>query len=264
MIDIDTLTSNNWRQCSVFPLDATAEIADRLPIEKDELVNGSCWLVFSHSCDINSKSQSETHIEILLLTPIAEQNNSYIHGKHPRFYHLEINGRWYEAQIDNRFRIDRDFCARYVPCPTTTVSAEDNRSIVQWITYRYVRSAFPDEFNERIKRKKDTKDKLKKLLEKGESQLLSGLFISISTNDELPEETDYEVQLLGLMNDLITEYDRKVATTLVKEFADLLNSCKGIDVSCECLQTSDVTLAKIQLYQRFTDYDYLSYDASET
>lgn len=154
-MDIEKLRSNEWRQCLVFPANATDEIADCLNLD-EKTTSGSRWMVVSHSCDINSMSQSETSIEIILITPIDKQDNGNIHGRHPRFYHLEtINNAWYEARIDKRFCIDCGFCATYAPCTDICISKEDIRAIVQWITYRYVRSAFPDEFNERIKSKKD-------------------------------------------------------------------------------------------------------------
>jgi len=63
-----------------------------------------------------------------------------------------------------------------------------------------------------------------------------------------------------LLNDSIAPDDLKAASELVRKFADALDSCLGIDVLHECLRKSDVTVAELEQYQRFTDYDYLSYN----
>jgi len=181
MIEIEKLRSNNWRQCLVFPAEATDDIADSLNFGEKPTV-GSRWMVITHSCDINSPSPIEKWIEIILITPIGKQDNAYIHGRHPRCYHLKTPGNaWYEARIENRFCVDRGFCAKYTPCTNVSISKEDMRAIVKWVTYRYVRSAFPDNFNSRIRPQKEY---LKKLLRQNESELLCGLFISLSSNDD--------------------------------------------------------------------------------
>ena len=242
----------------VFPAEATGDIADSVNLG-EKLIAGSHWMVISHSCDINSPSPIETSIEIILMTPIDKQDNANIHGRHPRFYHLKTTGnKWYEARIDRRGCVDRSFCAKYAPCTNINISKKDILTIVQWVAYRYVRSAFPDEFNVRVSRKNKAKESLKKLLQQGESELLYGLFINISPNNDLPPNEDYNIQLLGLVEDAITQDDLKVATGLVHSFAAILDSCDGINVSHECLKKSDITFAEWEQYQRFTDYDYLS------
>jgi len=66
--------------------------------------------------------------------------------------------------------------------------------------------------------------------------LLYGLFINLSPNKDLLPSEDYEVQLLGLVNDSIAQDGLKAASELVCKFAAVLDSCNGIEVSHECLK----------------------------
>lgn len=266
-IDIEKIKAHNWRQGCLFPQKAIQEIAARYFPDVD--LAGVRLLVVSQSCDIAYyKTDEEPTIEVILIRPITSPDNAAIRGRRQRCYHLEAiddamgNSNWFEAGIDDRYRIDRGFCSDFPPCSELRLSADEIRGLVQWIVYRYVRPAFPDAFNERYHAKKNA---LKKLLKKEGTQYLTGIYLRV-TDEELPKDVLYEVALLGTISKENYQDDAKRAIA-VKHLLDIeaiLGDCEGIEVFRECLSEEDISLDKFRQYRRFTEYDYLSYGSDDS
>ena len=266
LISVEKIKENDWRQGCVFPKEAIPRIAEAhfpgIDLSDVQII------VISQSCDIRYyKADEELWIEVLLARSIPKEDKGAIQGRRQRCYHLKIcdktcgNTSWYEAVIDDRYKIKRNFCADYKPSPQWYLHDDEIRSVVQWIAYRYVRPAFPDAFNERIRHKKNA---LKKLLKNESSQFLSGIYMQIS-DEELPSDQPYEIKIVGAMtkDHYSNTNKRKTAENHILEFENIIGDCDGIDASSECLSEEDISLDTMRQFLRFTDYDYLSYD-SET
>ncbi|MGL6195140.1 MAG: hypothetical protein ACRC2T_10005 [Thermoguttaceae bacterium] len=283
-LDIEKIKANNWLQGKLFPLEAVVKIAAKHFPEVS--VRDARLMVVSQSCDIRhfnpKKPEEEPFVEVLLIRPISEECKLCIYGRRQRCYHLKVitdsqQQVWYEAHIDDRFRIDRTFCADFAPCTNLTIPREEIVSIIKWITYRYIRTALPDAFNKQIYSKQE---KLKKLISSTESAFISGIFLNIQKDSS----GQYEVNILGSMatnnfedtkniqlqksdtngkQRVVEKTKRAFAETLILEFEALLQSC-GIDATSQIESENNISLDKIKQYQRFTDYDYLSYDTTET
>jgi hypothetical protein len=265
-INVEKIKENNWRQGNIFPQEAIKEIAkEYFP---DIELYGLRIIVVSQSCDIcYYKTNDEYCIEILLARSIPKQDNASIQGRRQRYYHLEIEDKtietksWFEANINDRYKICRNFCADYKPSSQWIISNDEIRSIVQWIAYRYIRIALPDAFNDRIRHKKND---LKKLLKNNTTQFISGIYIQLPNKELLPKET-YEVRIIGAVTK--QNYDdifkRKNVRNHILELEKIINDCEGINVTSEILSEENISLDLMKQFTRFTDYDYLSYD-SET
>jgi hypothetical protein len=100
------------------------------------------------------------------------------------------------------------------------------------------------------------------LLKKDASQFISGIYIHLSDEELLPEQT-YDVEIIGTVTkqhygDSIY---RETATNHILEFGTIVSSCSGINVISKCLSEEKITLDNMRQLARFTDYDYLSYDS---
>ena len=265
-IDVSRIKANEWRQGCVFPQEATLIIAKQ-HFSDVAAVENARLIIISHSCDIAyHKEHEELWVEVLLAKPISKQDNSLTQGRNPRRYHLTIQDddapttEWFETSINDRFKIHRSYCADFAPDAKKHLTNDEIKSIINWLVYRYLRSAFPDAFNDRIRPKKD---QLKKLLKKEGTQYLSGIYLHV-TDNELQNDEPYEIELLGTITKehYSDKSKRKIAEGHLLEVEAILGQCKGIDVSGECMSEEDITLDKIKGIRRFTDYDYLSDDAA--
>ncbi|MDR2440675.1 MAG: hypothetical protein LBE12_15035 [Planctomycetaceae bacterium] len=262
-INAEKIKENEWKQGDIFPQEAIKQIAEKhFP---DVELDGLRIIVVSHSCDIRYyKADEELWIEILLARSIQNRDNASIQGRRQRYYHLEIENKtsgiksWFEANIDDRYRIYRNFCADYKPSSQWVINNDEKRSIARWIAYRYTRIALPDAFNERIRPKKN---ELKKLLKKDVSQFISGLYICLS-NQELQKNQTYEIEIIGAITKqhYSNPDNREVAGNHILEFEKIVSNCDGINVTSKCLSEENISLDDIKRFTRFTDYDYLSYD----
>jgi hypothetical protein len=265
-INVEKIKENNWRQGDIFPQEAIEQIAEKY--FPDVELDGLRIIIVSQSCDIcYYKSDEEPWIEVLLARSIPKQDNVSIQGRRQRCYHFEMYDKilgtnsWFEAKIDDRYRISRNFCADYKPSSQWIIHDDEIRSIVWWIAYRYTRIALPDTFNERIRHKKND---LKKLLKKDISQFISGIYIHLS-NEELSPDQTYKIKIIGAIPKQYyrDKAKRELIEDHIENFEQILNQCKGIDTSSKCLSEEYISLDDVRQFERFTDYDYLSYD-SET
>ena len=198
-IDVSRIKANKWRQGCVFPQEATLIIAEQ-HFSDVVVVENSRLIIISQSCDIAyHKEYEEPWVEVLLARPISKHDNSLTQGRNPRRYHLAIRDnetqttQWFETSINDRFTIQRNYCVDFAPDAKKYLSNDEIKAIKNWLVYRYLRSAFPDAFNDRIRQQKN---ELKKLLKKEGTQYLSGIYLHV-TDEELQDGKPYAIELLG-------------------------------------------------------------------
>jgi hypothetical protein len=264
LINVEKIKENNWQQGDIFPQEAIEQIAEKY--FPDVELNDLRIIIVSQSCDIRYyKNDEELWIEVLLARSIPKQDNASVQGRRQRCYHFEIYDKtsgtksWFEANIDDRYKINRNFCADYKPSSQWIIHNDEIHSIAWWIAYRYTRLALPDAFNERIRHKKND---LKKLLKRDATRFISGLYIHLSDEELSPEQT-YKVKIIGTLNKqhYSDDFTRQVSAKHIWELENIMNSCHGINATSKCLSEENISLDDVRQFERFTDYDYLSYDS---
>ena len=218
------------------------------------------WMVVSHDCDVtNGNLEAEPNVEIICLEHVEDQDGHLFWAKNPRRYQF-VDGatgdsQVYQLGVHEKVSIDRVYLIDSSPDGDRTIDDENVRRVCSWLARRYIRSAFPDEFNERTRR---ATIKLKKPLKKS-GDALTGVYLLV-VDDELLSEEDYRITLSATMRD--DEFDnprvRQKAQELVNKLESELNSCDGIDVlESELLPERDVSLSDLRLLKRW-DFDDLS------
>ena len=124
---------------------------------------------------------------------------------------------------------------------------------VHWLASRYTRPALPTTFNNRIARS-DSKNKRKKIAKSLDAGL-SGIYVEISPNKELPENEDYSVNLLGLIAAGYTD-DRGDIENKIEKYAEFMRSA-NMDVLVSVRSEDEISVAVFNRFQRFY-YDDLS------
>ena len=229
--------------------------------------DADCLILTSHDCDItNGSLEKEPVVELLHgRRALDERSNSQlIGGRNPRRLQLEVPGEdgqfVISCAVHDRWSVPRELLLREPP--RAFLPDRDRRLVAEWLAKRYVRSAFPTAFDLRWRRKQ--KAWLAILNEN--SEWIQGVYLRLSTLDELPPESTYRVRLiLAVPHAKRTNSGwptvREKIETAAEDFWSGVHpavECEEVDV----LGTDEITLSAIERYQRF-DADWVSF-ADET
>jgi hypothetical protein len=129
--------------------------------------------------------------------------------------------------------------------------------LASWISKRYFREAFPNAFEERL-RKGESLEKIREVL-KRHGEDLTGIYLLVS-NEELPEAEAYEITVKATMGvDAFEVADKRTkCQEAIGAIAGLMRACSGIEVfETEVVPESSVTLDDLHFLKRW-DCDDLS------
>jgi hypothetical protein len=228
-------------------------------------VDAARWLIVtSHDCDIvNLSIDKEPVVEVLCARASTEKklDKQQSWGRNPRTLQLVVEtgdeSPVLICTVHNRWFIPRGLLlqeapARYLP-------DKERRLIAEWLAKRYIRAAFPTAFDLRWR---SNMREWQKLLKK-HSEWLQGVYLRLSTLDELPAERPYMCHLkLAVPHakrhgpSWATKRDELEAE--VEAFWNQFNpglECAGVEV----LGTDEISLSDIEPYQRF-DADWVSFE----
>jgi hypothetical protein len=222
------------------------------------------WMVISQDCDLLQPDLSkEPFVELIRIRPASGSHLPPAWGQSPR--EMQFNdppglngGTRFVCSVHDRVRIDRQYLQNQKPDHDREFNKENVKRICHWISRRYVRAAFPDAFNDRVKPSLDSLTDKKSQLNKM-SDLLTGVYIRVS-EAELEIDEDYEVIIWASMRPQDYEdYDRNTeAQELLGLLESTLGSCRGIEiVECELKSEQEITLDHLRTWKRW-DFDVLS------
>jgi len=217
----------------------------------------------NQTCDlINPSWDKEPAVELLPLTCINKSNSAFLNGRNPRqiHFHVAVGGsaRFMEAFAPRTIALPRQLLLETKPSESWVIDELALKSLLAWRAARYLRTAFPDAFENRLK---PIFDSFKKLVESIHEHIKS-LHIRLNTFERLHEDDPYEVDLLLV----IRRSSRDAAETYAsldakaKEIKALLNSATDlVCTSCKIRSPHEVTLEEIEGYLRWERHDYLSF-----
>ncbi len=259
MLDVDAIHAHRWRQGSVFREDDHPRLSEAFQFD---IPANSRLIVVSQDCDIVHPSiEGEPFVEVILATRLADgASGSLTYGKNPRRLHIPIrindDAQDFEC-LSRRYIIDRRFLVGHAPDNDSVVASSTILVIRRWLAARYTRTAFPDEFNARIRKGLEVQER--SLKRRGAE--ISGIYIAVNPWEEVDEGETYQVSLYATM-EVETWSDHRIRgemSSLLGDIATALNRCDGIEVDdFQLLSEADLSLADIRLLRRW-DYDYLSY-----
>jgi hypothetical protein len=253
MDDLFEIGALGWRQASL--IFAAGPLAQTFP-GRPALGDRDLLVVVSHDCDVvNQDIDKEPYVELLVAREhIGGPRGDLTFGKNPRTLDVDVEGKTYEISIHERFSVDRRALLGHVP--DGILDRQNILVLRRWVGQRYLRSAFPDRLNERIREgTQKIYDRLKK-----HGRDLSGLYLLVS-DDELPPEEPYRIVLIATMlaEDYAISAKRVDTMKLVDNIASLLDECEG--VTCddgELRSETDVSLDDLRSLKRW-DADSLSF-----
>lgn len=222
------------------------------------------WMVISQDCDlVQSDWLKEPYVEIVRIRLAQEDESLPQWLTNPRDLQFsdppDQRKHRFVCSVHDRVRIDRMYLIDRKPELSRTFDRENVRRICHWISRRYVRAAFPDAFNDRVRPELNPlKDKKNSVLYK-QSDLLTGIYMLV-TEAELGPDEDYKVVVWGTMR--VQDFEDKERHQVAQQILDLLESklgrCQGIEIEdCQLKSEQDVTLDHLHTWKRW-DFDVLS------
>ncbi len=294
--DASQVSANGWRQGSVLPSDLVAILinehqipavnscqskarsgwlgkyltawrhaVERVRLAKNLQPETDRWMVVSQDCDlVNADWSKEPYVELIR---IREAGTGDVAGEwltSPRTLLFrdpltDKSSPKLTCSIHDRVLIDRKYLVSHRPSSDLSLAPENARRICHLIAQRYVRAAFPDAFNNRVKKSLDSQRTRKSGALYKNSDLLTGIYMRVS-EEELPDEQPYKVFIWGamLVIDFENESSRRKAQLSLNELEAVLGTCDGIEI-VECLLKSeqDITIDHLHQWKRW-DFDLLS------
>lgn len=145
-------------------------------------------IVITHDCDLPHDSELCVEVivaELVVKEPKPDPQLSY--AKHPRRLHLAYDGTDAAPLIlelrhgDRRSVLKGDFAERAVKDNSLALPVDEKRALKQWLAARYGRAAFPNAFEERLRKlsgKRTVEQLIAKILQP-DAKYLIGLFFDL-------------------------------------------------------------------------------------
>lgn len=255
-VDRDLILSNGWAQGAVSRPSSlrpvwTPDWFNAIAAQDSALV-----ILISHDCDLLNRSLSkEPWAEWLVAVPVKKVKSQYANGLNCRTFHFEHSGVNYETTAHLRLSTPREVLQSLKPsAESLRRSLMDN--IAAWLGKRFVRAAFPDEFNRRLS---PVDQEIRSELDADHS-LLRSILIKVDPNTEISESASYNVSLVGVMSkdDFLNGDNRVRGEAVLVALEKHLDSCTNIFADAELRPSDKVTLEMFEDHVPW-DFDYLTF-----
>ena len=170
-----------WRQGNLIATDDCIKFKLCSEVEREKIL----VIVASHDCDLTQSPDIEPNVEIIVgkITSVVDGNCS--HAKNARRLQLVFDGdipARGEFEAIRKATMSKADLAGLEPRKDLVLSAESFTTFQHWLASRYRRSAFPNEFEEKLR---DAKliDKISKAV-KPHAEDISGVFFDVDEGRE--------------------------------------------------------------------------------
>ncbi|MCF7733317.1 MAG: hypothetical protein K9N23_16630 [Akkermansiaceae bacterium] len=251
----DQLFELGWQQGSII---------DAGRIDHPALAGADPFLVINQTCDlIHDRLETEPSAELLRLRRIEEVDPALENTKNPRKAHILALHQGTPAPVEiscvDRITIPRDLLLGGRPSTSWQVAAADISDLIVWFTQRYLRTAFPNSFEDRIK---PQLKKIRKQIEPNQS-LIDTLFIRVDPLREISGDDPHAVRLLVAVRkaNLDDPVKLQMLHSMAKQLGSIFGEAEGLELEGPVIVESlnNISLAQIQDYLEWCRYDYLSF-----
>lgn len=173
----------DWRQGDLLTCEAAAALG---LIEATD--DGRRAIIITHDCDL--PHAGEPFVEVIVAEQVVKDpkpDPQLSYAKNPRRLHLTYEGAdaallVLELRHDDRRSVPKNnFSERAVKNSSLSLPVEAKRALKQWLAARYGRPAFPNEFEERLRKrsgKRTVEQQIARILEP-DAKYLVGLFFDL-------------------------------------------------------------------------------------
>jgi len=253
-----------WRQGHLL----STESAKELGLFHQEETAETLVLVISHDCDLAQGDLSlEPACEVIVGRVIEFQNGNYAWAKNVRKLHLSFSAGTVkligEFVATDRRIIDKSALAGHEPVANVRLDPDELTVLQGWLSARYRRSAFPDEFQNRMVR---VRDKLTKILA-GTGDNIVSIFFAVDRGEDVDRQGPDDVYDLTIFLLTSAEKDPKevdrVAVDVRRAILDLFRKAfkvggkwQNIELrDCYTISEETMTVRQSRRLKRWhTDY----------
>lgn len=246
-------TLNELRQCEVLNNSTLKRLQDLCPVNLNVVMSDESFcVVVTQDCDIvHVKTEEEPYIEFIIGN--ITQDKSCKNGKNPRKLHLENNGHFFEFIVHNRFYVTKKSLDGFDFKNASFELTGDNKKILKkWLGNRYIRAAFPDEFNMRL-----SKAKVSKITDKAVSTKVSHIFFEVE-DKELSKCEDYHLNVMVVTDTTGDEKDK-----IEDAYFEVFDEIEGVKTNLRVVTEDEVTLNDLHNYKRW-NWDSISYSKNQS
>ena len=247
-----------WRQGDLL----TCEAADALGLA-EAADGGRRAIIITHDCDL--RHEKELSVEVIVAEQVTAPDPQLSHTKNPRRLHLTYEGAGAAPLVlelrhgDRRSIPKSDFVERAVKDGGLSLPVESKRALKQWLAARYGRAAFPNELEERLRKRlagRTVEHRIAKILEP-HAKYLVGLFFDLGEQRgaEAAEGEPYGLSVSVVYDATEGGRDaRGAAESVASRLRDLFEEAYGkpgvateiaLD-SCEAVADTYMTLAALR------------------
>lgn len=188
----------HWRQGNILPI----EVAQSLGLVHHQVPECTRVIVGTHDCDLAHDPDSEPNIEVFVGKYIDKENGNFTSAKNPRKLHIFFEGnspQWIEFEAVTKQILSKQNLISISPNPSDEyVLDPQNREIFQkWLSIRYRRSAFPEEFDKRMSTN-GLDRAIQKLIEPTGEHLV-GIFFDVDNGYEVHRIDDEDTYTLNII-----------------------------------------------------------------
>lgn len=225
----EVLRAAGWRQGDLLDPEHNVAVAASSHLDIADLDR---VVVITQSCDLLQKNDAaEPEVELLIIRRIGEVSGNFNHNKHPRILHIQSHTSGgqlaYSATHQDKVRLPRSIMLALKKCADEFLDDHQISTLTRWLSARYVRAAFPDQFEELLRTVKDHEGKLRKKARKM-SAGVTGVFLHLHPFRDLNDGEKYSAELLALVHAGQSEHAPDIVAS-VEAIASLFRAA-GIDV----------------------------------
>ena len=250
-----------WRQGHLLGRDAIAAFGLIHTTEPEQTL----VIVVSHDCDLSQAPEREPDVEVLVGCSVANGHGNYTHAKAARRLHVEFAGEvafWAEFEATAKVAINKVKLNAFAPRTDTQLHPDKLNTLQLWLASRYRRSAFPDEFDRRLK-DETLAEKISKAV-RPHGDLISGVFFDVDEGHEVkrvgpndtytldiyvlhPDEPDYITAAAAAEQAV-----KKIHAAFINRLFNPTKSWKHIELrACEVLSESGLTYQQFKKLKRW-------------
>lgn len=214
-----------WRQGKII----TASHCVQLGLCSEHEAATTLVIVVSHDCYLCQSQTIEPEVEIIVGKIATDFDGNYSHAKNARRLHLSFDGEKSivgEFEATKKTTISKIDLASFEPSKSFSLSSESIAVFQLWLASRYRRSAFPDEFENRLKATK-LAEKISRIV-KPHGKEISGVFFDVDDGHEIEHigaDDTYQLDITILYpSEPSPEDSMKVAEDVVQKIHDAFKS----------------------------------------
>ena len=250
----EVLKAGGWKQGAIVDRCFLAELEGRVANPPDKPV--CCGVIISQSCDLFYKSLDEEPFAEILLgfesTVCADgaRRGNQTFGKNPRALCLALHrgeaggAIWVEFRPFWIVRVPRNDLLHLCPADSHSLTEASLRILVRWLSQRYDRAAFPDEFNNRLNKAR----KKLKAIHKRISPNVSALYARLFPEGEIDPAEKYSADFLATVPKA-HEADVAAVESEMHRLRELLHE-NGIEAEIRVRSERQVPLSAIRSMKR--------------